>query len=338
MAIDLLEQTRAHSEMFAQLNIDLWQKFIVVPEQAISWNQSFDLDQISSILKTHNKGCLLSFDTNPTTMFDRRHDRQYLLDLAATFGSRVRVLSHNLKHVFDDTEYVHFPFFLLQQRLAQNHQSPDKKYRMSFLSNQPRFHRLWFYQRAKRYIQDHDCFAVHIDDNMHPNHNFIASYCRYYLGQEHDLTEDLPFFHDHVRDDYSINYQSSVQNVDWSNANAAYSAMFNIAGESISEDDQILFSEKTWKCIRSRCLLLNLGSAHANHYLQKMGFQTAHDVDLPLLDKVEWICDRMRDWTIDDCREIFHSHRDLIEHNYHRFYSEDLARIFREYLRDRLEI
>lgn len=111
MAIDLLEQTRAHSEILAQLGIDISQKFVVVPEQAISWDQTNDHDLIANILKTHDKRCLLSFDTNPVSMFTRQHDRQYLLDLAASFGKHVQVLSHNLKHLFDDTDFIHVPFF-----------------------------------------------------------------------------------------------------------------------------------------------------------------------------------------------------------------------------------
>lgn len=327
-----------HVSLFDHLGLDVRDQFVFVNEHAITWECDRDLDYLGKMLRDHGKRLLLAFDTNPTTIFDPSHTRQYLLDLTANFGDRVLLLSHNLAHLFEPCAEIYFPYFLVQQQQEKNLQILPKVYRFSFLSNQPRFHRLWLYQQVKESIIDHDCFAVHFDANTKRNHHFIMSYCRHLLGEEKDLSADLPFFHAHALDPFARSLPADRSRVDWSNAHEAYRAVYNITGESTCEDQQIFFTEKTWKSIRSRCLTINLGSGHANQYLSRLGFLTDHDIDLPLPDKVKWISERMATMTMTDALDQYQRYQHVIEHNFQRFYSEDLLRLFRGYLRDRLKI
>lgn len=329
---------KTHRALFDYLELDTRDRFIFIPEHAITWNQEQDVDHLAKLLKDHKKTCLLEFDTNPSVMFDSSHPHQYLLDLTTMFDGQVQLLSYNLKDFFESSQEIYFPYFLLQQRQEKNHQAQDKKYRFSFLSNQPRFHRLWLYQQVKKSITDDDCFAVHFDPNKSPDHNFVMSYCQQVLGTWQDLSSDLPFFHPHANDSFAQSLPVDRSLVDWSNSHNAYRAVYNITGESTFEDGQIFFTEKTWKSIRSRCLTINFGAQHANHYLQQLGFQTDHDVDLPLQDKVQWINELMSRTTVSDALDRSRQYKDLIEHNFQRFYSHDLLRLFRDYLRDKLKI
>lgn len=337
MAIDHVE-TSIYENLFQLLGLDTQRKFIVLPEHAITWQLHQDRDCISRLLDGNQKICLLAFDKNPTVMFDFDHTTQYLLNIVADYNGRVKLLSHNLQSFFDSSQEIYFPWFFLQQRQLPNYQTSAKQYRFSFLSNQLRFHRLWFYQEAKTHIIDNDCFAVHFDADKSPEYNFVMSYCEQILGHRRDLTLDLPFFHTHAKDAYAQSLPQDRSKVDWSNAHPAYASIFNITGESTCEDYQVFLTEKTWKSIRSQCLTINLGSQYTNHYLQRLGFDTTQDVDLPLKDKVQWICDKMATLTLSEAQDQLENCRDLIVHNYERFYSQDLINLFRDYLKDRLDI
>ena len=330
--------SRQYNKMFEQLGLDISQHYQVLPENFITWDRTNDLDNIYQIIKKTGQKCLLALDSNPVVRFDLQHDRQYLLELAKEFPDQVKILHHDIQSFFQPSEFVYFPHFFLQQRqMYDNQQVSPKQWRFSFLSSNMRFHRLWFYQQVKSYISDQDCFSVNSGLWGHSDHNFMVSYSNFFLGQEVDLMSDLPFYHAHAKDNFSSPGINSFE-VDWTNKHPAYASMFNILGESVCDDEQVFYSEKTWKAIRSRCIHVNLGCQKANYYFRKLGFITDYDVDLPLIDKVKWIKENMQKWSWEQSLDIYNGYTDAIEHNYHRFYSESLKDLFANYLKEKLKL
>ena len=339
MRSDYAVMLKSHyDQMFQQLDLHVSQHYHLLAENFITWHRTTDLDNIHQVLKKTGKKCLLTFDSNPVEKFDSQHDRQYLLELAKEFSDQVKILYHDIQSFFQPSEFVYFPHFFLQQRqMYDNQKVSPKLWRFSFLSSNMRFHRLWFYQQVKPYISEQDCFAVNAGQWRDSDHNFMISHSNFFLGQEVNLMSDLPFHHAHAKDNFNSPGTDSFE-VDWTNEHPAYASMFNILGESVCDDEQVFYTEKTWKAIRSRCLHINLGCQKANYYFRKLGFITDHDVDLSLIDKVKWIKENMQKWSWEQSQDIYCRHADAIEHNYHRFYSEDLKDFFASYLKEKLQL
>jgi hypothetical protein len=324
--------SRQYNKMFEQLGLDISQHYQVLAENFITWHRDADLNNIHQVIKNTGQKCLLAFDANPI------ENQQYLLELAKEFSNQVKILHYDIKSFFEPCGFVYFPHFFLQQKqMCDNQQMSPKRWRFSFLSSNMRFHRLWFYQQVKSYISEQDCFAVNAGPWRDSDHNRMVSHSKFFLGQEVDLMSDLPFHHAHAKDDFGSPGIDSFK-VDWTNAHPAYASMFNILGESVCDDEQVFYTEKTWKAIRSRCLHINLGCQKANYYFRKLGFATDHDVDLSLIDKVKWIKDNMQKWSWEQSQDIYYRHVDVIEHNYHRFYSKDLKDLFANYVKEKLQL
>jgi hypothetical protein len=246
--------------------------------------------------------------------------------------------------MFDQSyNQIYFPNFLLHQILLSREfdtQNNNRKFlRFSFLSSQVRFHRLWLFQCAKSFITDQDCFVVHKTNYRNYDSNFAITHSKQYLGYAADLYQDIPYYSPGSQDEFVDIFANDVGNGGDHNINhPAYSAVFNITGETSVESDQIFVSEKTWKPIRSMSLPLCLGNPNTNAMLQRWGFETGHDQDLPLLEKIHWISGLMRDWDHAECLKFYNHHEDVVKHNYYRLHDAGLLKQFRDYILSRLKL
>lgn len=314
---------------------DLQTKYHILEEyQILKSGVKLDIGFLEHLLASGSKNILLGLDTNPFSLKMQQDMKKSILP----FNGRIKILTGDISFLFrDDPLHIYFPFFYLEQRGHPNLQSNFKKFRFSFLSNQSRFHRLYLFQMMRHSITKDDCMAIHLT-NFTDQESFVCRDMLKYLGKEMDIRDGLPFITDNAKDQSEEGFIDPSLKIDWSNGHNAYSSMINITGESSIEDDIIVFTEKTWKPIRSGCLFMTLGSMGMANALTKLGFSLGDgiDVDMPFMQKISWITDRMTDWDFDICRDIYEKHKKHTNHNLEYFYSDELMNIFRTHLHQRL--
>jgi len=318
----------------------LWERalrlFSVTPEQGLQ-----NLEFMSRRYKKTGKPLLLMLESNPFTP----DVYQYILDLAATREIPVKIFSCNVLDQFNDNvDLVYYPtWYCQQQNMLDFQEGKDKTFRFSFLASQARFHRLYLYQRCKQWITPEDCIAVHAN-NYEIQQHFISRDMQQHLPNQIDLLSDVPCVSNVGQDSfYSIMQSNQDQidyQVDFTNQHNAYSAMINITGESNIDADHVFLSEKTWKPIRSGCLTMTLGNNQTVTMLNRLGFEIPDSVDpeLPLMEKIHYIADKMSSWTYDDCCTIYNDNRREIDHNQSWFYSSELKHQFVNQIKHKLEI
>jgi len=337
-----------HVGMFAWLGIEqaLDRYTIVFEHELFLWEITPEQHAQNSTTLTqqyheHGKPLLLMLESNPFTTANYT----YILTLAKTHGVPVKIFSSNVLDYFgNDPDLVYYPTWYCQQSLERNYQlGKNKKFRFSFLSSQARFHRLYLYQQCKQWITPEDCIAVHAN-NYEIQQHFISRDMQQHLHSQIDLLADVPCV-SNVGDDsfYSIMQSNQDQinyHVDFTNQHNAYAAMINITGESNTDPDHVFLSEKTWKPIRSRCLTMSLGNDQTVTILNKLGFHIPESVDpeLPLMEKISDIVQKMSLWSFDDCCTIYNAHSEALEHNQNWFYSQALKQQFVNQIKIKLEI
>lgn len=274
---------------------------------------------IDRLLNDTTKKLLFCMDSNPNHPINIGDYR---------YNTRIQVLSGNAKDFVESKNLVYFPFWYAQQLLQHNYQNKSRIGRFSFLSRQPRPHRLYLYQKIKKHITANDCIAVHA--------NNIENYQPMDPYQCINLYEDLPYFTPLGMDTYHIDLYKNNFDIcgDITNQHHAYSACFNINGESQCDNDNIFFSEKTWKALRSYCMLITYGNLGSCDMLTKFGFCMDYDIDLPCVEKASYIETIIQHWNYD----FYLENLSKVEHNFNHFYSTGLKKMFSDYLRCKLEL
>ena len=294
-------------------------------------------DKFIELYQQHQKPLLLFLDSNP---FSNAYYYN-ILKICDQINVPVKIFSGNALHFFEgNKQLIYYPAWFFQQRQQRNFQKSkkNKKYRFSFLSNQPRFHRLYLYQLCKSYISDQDCFAVSLN-NFASQKSHLQAHVQEHLGSAIDITVDLPFASTMAKDRY---YKSLTRNstvVDYSNRHPAYQAMINITGESGFESDQVFITEKTWKPIRSKCLTITYGNEHTVDVLKRFGFQSNQllDQDDNIVNKAQMIADQMQSYSYEDCCKIYQHSSKILQHNMERFYGDDVVNMFVTHIENQLK-
>jgi hypothetical protein len=324
-----IDQALLHYEVVLEHELYLWS---VTPEQELQ-----NLDLLTRRHQRANKSLILMLESNPFT-FDVY---EYILNLAATREIPVKIFSSNVLDYFgDNDQLVYYPTWYYQQHQERNYQTrKNKKFRFSFLSNQARFHRLYLYHCCMNAITQQDCVAVR-DSSYKSNCVIINKEMATYLEIPVDLLANVPYASAPAMDDYYNNARGNVNEVDYTNRHNAYASMINITGESDTNSEQVFLSEKTWKPLRSGCLTMTLGNDQTVTTLKRLGFAVPELVDpeLPLIEKIHYIADKMSLWTYDDCCTIYNDNRREIDHNQSWFYSSDLKQQFVNQIKHKLEI
>jgi hypothetical protein len=328
-----------YCDLFKLLDISINNKFVIL--NRLRYSGDDELEKLQQVLDNTNCRIIYVDSTDPyeTNGGQSKDDvyQQYEV-IKQRFEDRVVILSADANNMFDQSyNQIYFPSFLLSQillsRQSDTFHSTQKSFRFSFLSSQIRFHRLWFFQCVKSFITNQDWFVVHKTNYRGHDSNFAMTNSKKYLGFEVDLYQDLPYCNQDVYDKFvEIFEQNAGNGGDHSIQHPAYSAIFNITGETNADADQVFVSEKTWKPIRSMSLPLCLGNPQTNAMLQRWGFETGHDQDLPVLEKIQWISNIMQHWDYAECLKFYNQHKDIVKHNYHRFHDNSLLNQFREYI------
>jgi hypothetical protein len=314
------QQQRHYDQCFRRLGIDnILDHYLVIDEHSAN-----DQNYLNLLLSQTSKKLLLATDSNP-------------IDLACyekynSVHSRIKVLSGNIDHFFQDVDYVYFPHYFVTQLAETNYQTPLRRSRFSFLSRHPRPHRLYLYQTIKQYITDSDCFSIHANqlENFQPDKKYTVV----------DLTSDIPYYTALGIDlDYAEHCRQNFYSPgDHTNQHNAYSAYFYITGESNDNDNLIFLSEKTWKSFRSYCLPIMYGNIGSKRALEQLGFCLDYDMDENCLTKASWIADCMHNWDLDYCENFYKQNIKIVQHNFDYFYSDQLKNKFLDYLKLKLEL
>lgn len=206
----------------------------------------------------------------------------------------------------------YWPFFWLEQLSApdQDRNVLAKSGRIGMLSGNARYHRLHLWHRIRSQTLPQDVVVVNSTQADSSVLNFA-----------HDLQLDV---------------DKVLQNLPWSNrskyidqvqgqpidhngliSHPAFRCWVNIAAESTACEDTLFVSEKTWKAIRSRSLMMTFGDRGMIPWLAQQGFWI-------------WPCDRDVDWRHkldiisalfdrDDLGTQWQQHRAGLDHNLAHF-------------------
>lgn len=315
--------------------MDVLNKYTLVHEDYLSGEIENDVSLLSNI---GDKKILLMYDSNPNWQFE-----DYFLKLSERVDN-VYLASSNLLNLWGNhPRIVYFPTFYFTQLQETNYQTFDKEYRFSFLSNKPRFHRVYFYHIVNDVISDDDCFSV-------KNQAFNGGWWKeMYINDmreaigtyDNSIEQGLPFITQNALIcNKELNTVGSLTN-DHSNKHIAYNSYFNITGETDNTFGRVFLTEKTWKAIRSGVIPIFLESCSTFDALERIGFNFDNAVNIKAvsyLDKIEHIRKCMSELSMQDSKNIYSAELQYIKQNQAMFYDTKLLNIFRNHIRDKLAV
>ena len=326
-----------YEDIFNTFDLDILSKYTLVFENTLSKNLNKDLDLLRNI-SALGKRILLMYDSNPVWEFE-----DYFVLLSSHIDN-VFLSSANLINLWSKhPRIVYFPTFYFTQLQEVNYQTFDKKYRFSFLSNKPRFHRIYFYYMVKNVISDNDVFSI---NNKAFNREwwkelFIKD-MRSTIGNiNKTIEQDLPFITHNARIcNEQLNTTNSYIN-DHSNKHIAYDSYFNITGETNIEPNKVFLTEKTWKAVRSGVIPIFLESNSTFNALAKIGFKFDNEINaknLSYIGKIDHIKKYMKNLSIDKSCNIYTKELPNIKKNIEWFNSNALNSIFTSHIRSKLNL
>jgi len=235
---------------------------------------------------------------------------------------------------------IYFPIFYLDQLNRKNYQNYNKEYRISFLSNVARFHRVYFYYKVRHSINHAtDCFSVRGITSA--ERLFYQTNMKHIIGKyDTEIEKNIPFATPSASTCNEINNTLNKKIIDNTNQHTAYNSYINVVGESDISIGKVFLTEKTWKAVRSRCIPVFFDPAF-NVVLKKVGFNFDNEVNavkLNYLNKIEHLNNFMSTRTLLDVEKIYTSQQSTIEQNVNYFYSDALKKMFAQHLRDKLKL
>lgn len=324
------------------MQIDTYQKIFkwlgtwdIAERYMYIFEHDINTQTVDALIKRCETGRIfLAYDSNPWTP----EIKQRLTTVLENCTGNVRVLSPDLRDLWNpDPRWVYLPRWFVAQRWQTNHQTPFKPYRFGFISGEVRFHRLFLHQHCANHWTEDDAVVVHLKNLEHVR--FDKELDLYY-DLEQSLIKDLPFGTVAGKDEYEKQFAAHAASAgDHSNGHNAYASAVHIVGETSITDDVVLFSEKTWKALRSHCLLMTLGNPNMCDMLTELGFAVPEEIDrdLPLVQKIHWIRDRVRDWDLETCQDLYQKYSQEVEHNFQHFNSYHLVNLFHDDIQRRLQ-
>jgi hypothetical protein len=211
--------------------------------------------------------------------------------------------------VYNQPNVAPWPVFLFEQQLEPEYQQAERKYRISFLSGNPRFHRLHLAREIRPYIRDTDVVVINKFASRVYEHTIPDWIPR---DEARAWLDELPWANNSVFFDSDQSALNAYCH--GTNRHPAYSAYVNITGETLYGDDPMFITEKTWKAYRSGCLVINYGPTNLPGFLQHLGFRIwdDYDLDTPADVKIEQI---KQVFQLDDIPDRYHSLCDIVTHN-----------------------
>jgi len=323
-----------YDPIFANYNLKIKDNYDLIFENTLTGNIDTDVEILNQ--SYNGKNILLMYDTNPVWWFE-----DYFARLAEQVNY-VYLASANLANFWNqDPKIVYFPTFLLTQKNHDNHQSFEKSYRFSFLSNKPRLHRIYFYYVVRNYITDNDVFSV---NNSAFNRDWwyqqFKSDMLTTIGDYYpEIEETLPFITDNAHKcNLQLNTLGDLIN-DHSNKHIAYNAYFNVTGETDNTPGKIFVTEKTWKAVRSGTLPIFL-DIDSFDYMAKLGFNFENEINIKktYLDKVRHLKDCFKNISMLDAKDVYQRNLSTVKENIKLYHSNHLLNKFIDQIYAKLDL
>lgn len=270
-------------------------------------------------------------------------DRTYFLKLCNVLkesGISAKVLTSNIYDLFtDDDFFVYFPTFwdIIEYGTSAH---AIKKFRFSGLSGRASFHRVYFFNKIKDIISDGDLFAIRNVTVDEWEYDFMKSNLGYI---DKSIENFAPFMskalvndHLHNRNRDGMHGTNQINN-----SHLAYSACFNIPGETSMASKEGFLTEKTWKSITAGSLPLYYETPEYGTILERLGFRVHNEINakgLKFEDKINHIVKCMQTYSFDDIHDIYQHHIDDTHHNIETFYSIELKELFTNHVMDKLKL
>jgi hypothetical protein len=290
----------------------------------------------------NNKPVLIVYIMNPLGA-----DRAYFLKLCNVLkesGISAKVLTSNIHDLFtDDDFFVYFPNFWDCIEYGTSAHA-IKKFRFSGLSARGSFHRVYFFNKIKDSISDADLFSIRNVTVDEWEYEFMKSNLGYI---DKSIENVAPFMskalvNNHLHDRFiDIDGVNNWLGCSCNNSHLAYSACFNIPGETSMDAKEGFITEKTWKAITAGSLPLYYESPEHGTILERLGFRVHNEInvkDLKFDDKINHIVRCMQTYSFDDIHDIYQHHIDDTHHNIETFYSTELKELFANHVMDKLEL
>jgi hypothetical protein len=270
-------------------------------------------------------------------------NRAYFLKLCNVLkelGISAKVLTSNIHDLFtNDDVFVYFPAQFGDREYGTSAHT-IKKFRFSGLSDRGAFHRVYFFNKIKDSISDADLFSIRnvIVDEW--EYEFMKSNLGYI---DKSIENFAPFTSNAlVNDPLHTRFVNDVNtNNDSNNSHLAYSACFNIPGETSMDAKNGFITEKTWKAITAGSLPLYYETPEYGTILERLGFRVHNEInvkDLEFDDKINHIVKCMQTYSFDDIHDIYQHHIDDTHHNIETFYSTELKELFTNHVMDKLKL
>ena len=327
-----------YKEIFDLFNLDVLDNYTLVHENTLSKSLDSDVAYLQDLVNSTGKKALLMYDNNPVWDME-----DYFLLLSSQF-SDVYLSSANLNNLWSEhPNIVYFPTFYFTQLKHTNYQTYTKEFRFSFLSNKPRFHRIYFYYITKNNISNTDCVSVNNSafDGQWWKESYVRDMYNAIGKYDKSIEAGLPFATANTLEcNIKLNTIGSRTN-DHSNKHIAYNSYFNVTGETNITPGRVFLTEKTWKAVRSNVIPIFLESSSTFNALERLSFSFDNIINIKTddyLSKVNHINQCMGAMSISGAKSFYDTQIPRIEQNVSRFYDTNLAKLFKDHICDKLKI
>lgn len=266
---------------------------------------------------------VLCLDGNPCNVFQQAEALQKISDPTEYF-----LFTADLRPEFSTLPNLGgWPSWLILQQLDDDrHRYRKREYRVSMMSGSMRYHRLLLYRTVRDVIQPRDVVVINRMGD------FASSVPGGALTAEEisQWEQELPWANDmrHVdHPDWNSGTSWNLPPNQGNNWHAAFAACVNVTNETgpVNDSTDVCFlTEKTWKPLRSHCLLVNYGAPGARDFLRSQGIGI-WDLDTDDHDYRNKIPSIREIFQRDDIWDQYRANQDMTEHNRDLVMSRDFA-------------
>lgn len=217
-------------------------------------------------------------------------------------------------------------WLILQQLDDDRYCDRTRQHRVSMLSGSMRYHRILLWRSVRDCIRPDDVVVINRMGNFGNSVPGGALTAEEIWQWESELpwTNDIQHA-DHP--DWSAGTTWNLPPNQGNNWHAAFAACVNITNETgpVNDSSDLCFiSEKTWKPLRSHCLVVNYGAPGARDFLRGQGIGI-WDLDTDDHDYVSKIPHIREIFERDDIWDQYQANRDMVDHNRDLVMSREFA-------------